>query len=358
MNRTMLQRLTALLCVLLCLVLVCVACNDDTPNDGEKTPCTTHNDTDGDKKCDTCGADMPDDGNGDGGNGGTQTPTYTYKVTVTDAAGDPLTGAYVQFCIGEVCLTPDPVDENGVAMVNHETADYTVKVTCNGYDMQEVTFEQGSNEATVVLIPTPGTVLNPIWFMGDEVNTIELKRNRTVYYTGRLAGATMHFVGNDVQVEYMGETYTVTGELTLVMPEVGSHEMPPVFKITNKSSSTTPATYTVTFTYPEGTQQNPKALVLGTNSCEAVDGNGYYYTWIATAAGTLTVTVDEACTDWTYTVSNITKSVYGYNNASTDATPVTTTTVAVSEGDEIRIAVGTASFEDGTITFTAALSAE
>lgn len=340
MNRTMLQRLIALLCVLLCLTLVFVACNGDSTDGGEQNPPA------GD------GGNGGGEGDGGEGDGGSQTPAYTYKVTVTDGAGDPLVGAYVQFCIGEVCLTPDPVDENGVAMVNHETADYTVKVTCNGYEMQEVTFAPGSNEATVRMIPTPGTVLNPIWFVGDEVNTIELKRNRTVYYTGRLTGATMHFVGTDVEIEYQGETYQVNGELTLEMPEVGSHEMPPVFKITNKSSSTTPATYTVTFSYPEGSWENPKEIVIGANTCDIVAGSGCYYTWTATASGTLTLTVDASCTDWVYAVSNLTQSVYGMDQSSLNNGSATAL-LTVSEGDVIRLSMGTASFEDGTVTFAA-----
>lgn len=78
----------------------------------------------------------------------------TYTVTVTDEAGNPISGAFVQLCL-ESC-TPCMTNAQGVATYpNMKKADYKVSFINipEGYsvDTNEFHFEEGSYEMTIVL---------------------------------------------------------------------------------------------------------------------------------------------------------------------------------------------------------------
>lgn len=76
----------------------------------------------------------------------------TYVVTVVDDDGNPLSGATVQLCVGDLCKLPSPTNAEGVATFEYDAAEYTVKVTLSGYSGEaSYTFPEGSSELTVVL---------------------------------------------------------------------------------------------------------------------------------------------------------------------------------------------------------------
>lgn len=130
----------------LCLTVCLCACGNDTPADND-TSKTSQN----------------------AGNGTTTTTTQavtttttttvadgkvTYTVTVTDEAGNPVSGAFVQLCL-EACV-PCMTNAEGVATYpNMEEADYKVSFinVPEGYsvDNNEFHFEDGSYEMTIVL---------------------------------------------------------------------------------------------------------------------------------------------------------------------------------------------------------------
>ena len=76
------------------------------------------------------------------------TEMATYKVTVLDASGAPVADANVQFCVGDTCKLPVPTDADGIAILEFEKADYTIKV--NGVEVPD-RFSEGSFELTIQL---------------------------------------------------------------------------------------------------------------------------------------------------------------------------------------------------------------
>lgn len=81
--------------------------------------------------------------------------TVEYKVTVKDQNGDPVVGAAVQMCIGELCKLPVLTDDSGVATFNVDEESYTVKFNSlpDGYTdaVGSYTFEEGSRELTITV---------------------------------------------------------------------------------------------------------------------------------------------------------------------------------------------------------------
>jgi len=80
-----------------------------------------------------------------------------YKVTVTDEGGNPVTGAMIQLCQGEMCLLPAATDANGVVSFTvAEEAAYEAKFLAlpTGYDYateEQVFHFNGATELTIVL---------------------------------------------------------------------------------------------------------------------------------------------------------------------------------------------------------------
>ena len=78
----------------------------------------------------------------------TLTEMATYTVTVLDASGAPVADANVQFCVGAECKLPVPTDADGIAILELEKADYTIKV--NGVEVP-YSFDEGIFELTIQL---------------------------------------------------------------------------------------------------------------------------------------------------------------------------------------------------------------
>ena len=76
------------------------------------------------------------------------TEQITYTVTVLDASGAPVADANVQFCVGDECKLPVPTDADGIAILELEKADYTIKV--NGVEVP-YSFDEGIFELTIQL---------------------------------------------------------------------------------------------------------------------------------------------------------------------------------------------------------------
>ena len=83
--------------------------------------------------------------------------TITYTVTVVDENNAPLAGAVVQLCVGELCRLPVLTGANGVATLNVDEDNYTVKVTLTGYTGEaSYSFPTGSTALTVQLTKIAG----------------------------------------------------------------------------------------------------------------------------------------------------------------------------------------------------------
>ena len=273
-------------------------------------------------------------------------PNVTYTVTVLDwRTGEPIANIPVQLCVGELCRLPVLTDENGIASVTVEKDDYTVKVITSDYAFEPRTFEEGSTEMTLYL--------SPFYFDEAEGNQLTVGAGKTVYFMFRAGGATMNLIGSDVTVLHNDETYTADGGMVTITECYQEGNAPSLFAVTNNSAAS--ATYTINFLYPVGYPQNPATLVIGSNSVTVADSS-YYYTYTATAAGVLTVTIDSGCTDWTYVVTNTTQSMGGVINSSSNG-GAASTSVNVAEGDTVQITVAATSSDEATVTFTASFDA-
>ena len=250
MKNTTLRRLIALVCALLCVSLLLCACTTETPtpNDQDNTQNDDQNNNQNNNNNNDQNNDQNNNQNNDQNNNQNQNDGKTeYKVTVIDETGALVAGAYVQLCVGEECKIPVASDANGVATLREEAAAYTIKVNYDGYVLAESAFPAGATEVTVQIFPEPGTQKNPAVLNKLTTNEIEIRKNRTLYYTVEGGSLTMTVQGGDVSVVYNGETYTsVNGTLTIAIAPVADGEANPVFAITNTGTAKT--TYTVSFT--------------------------------------------------------------------------------------------------------------
>lgn len=87
----------------------------------------------------------------------TEASGVVYCVTVVDEGGNPISGAMVQVCQGEICLMPTATNEAGVAeFVVAEEAEYEAKFLAlpAGYDYisdEQVFHFDGGFELTITL---------------------------------------------------------------------------------------------------------------------------------------------------------------------------------------------------------------
>ena len=127
MKNSMFRRVIAM-CLLICVLALAVSCSVEEPID-DNTPGTEEN-----------GANTGDS-------------KATYKVTVVDQANEPLKGAIVELYEGSTCKTLALTKADGVvSFADTDRANYTVKVTLNGYTGEtSYSFAANSTELTVQL---------------------------------------------------------------------------------------------------------------------------------------------------------------------------------------------------------------
>lgn len=108
-----------------------------------------------------------------------------------------------------------------------------------------------------------------------------------------------------------------------------------------------------------GTWDKPDALKIGSNTAKIkAESDGYYYTWTATEAGDLTITMPSG--QWAYAINNVTTSNYSSLHKSTDRPIKRSETITVRAGDVIQVMVNTLNPSNewqnpaGNITFTMA----
>ena len=181
-----------------------------------------------------------------------------------------------------------------------------------------------------------GTEGNPISLEKME-NQVTAKADNT-WYRCQFYGADMTVTGTG---EFsVNEAAAQNGTVTLSVPYA---DAPFVFYIDKAGD------YTVTFTYPVGSEQNPAALVIGENTANIkANSKGYFFTWTAQTRGELTLTMPSG--NWKYKVN-------GEEHLST-TDPVCV--IPVEKDDKLQLIVNTYDSENptsapaGTLTLTAA----
>ena len=115
--------------------------------------------------------------------------------------------------------------------------------------------------------------------------------------------------------------------------------LPAVFAITNEGAGE--KEYTLVFTPPLGSYNNPAPLVMGENTATVEEGSwsGYLFNWTAEADGKLTITMPEG--NWFYVINNLTTGIYGDSQWSDSDPVVNPAVVNVKAGDKIELSVNT-----------------
>lgn len=139
MNRS---RIIRLLCILA--VVLMVVCSCDINTNVETSSETTSTSTEESSESTTESSETETTA--------AKPSKVTYTVTVVDEEGNPLSGATVQLCVGDLCKLPSHTNAQGVATFEFDEAEYTVKVTLAGYTGESYyEFSEGSYELTVTL---------------------------------------------------------------------------------------------------------------------------------------------------------------------------------------------------------------
>jgi hypothetical protein len=187
------------------------------------------------------------------------------------------------------------------------------------------------------MLETPaGTENNPITMVENPAQ-VDVPAGSTIYCQGYLNGMIVDILGADsnFSVTYNGLVIPAANNVvSLGTVSAPGFRMPVVFAITNSGS--VDATYTVNAVAAPGTMDNPENLTIGNNTADIAEGtDGYFYTWTATANGTLTITMPEG--NWFYVINNLTANKYGDYQYSDSDPVVNPAIIEVSAGDQIVI---------------------
>ncbi len=176
-----------------------------------------------------------------------------------------------------------------------------------------------------------------------------LLAGETAQYTGQLRNAilTLEDAGTLI-LTYNGTEYLADAEgilsVTFLEPDTDGNYQ---FTIHNTGA---PKTYTVEFDGVEGSWLHPAQLIVDENKVQQAAGaEDYHYTFTAPKAGTLTVAFDEAA-NWSYTIDNLTKEVFGQTQYSNSDPKVSETSLTVDAGDEIQLRVNSFDPENPEVT--------
>ena len=238
------------------------------------------------------------------------------------------------------------VEATEAAVIETEAVEATTEAATEEPETEEVVLiveeveasEEAANEEGEEEEPAGGSYENPLypnWEMNDEQTeatvVITVAAGETIYFSVPFAGMNLYI--NDVDKGMIG----------------GSRWAPEVRSITNDGEEA--EDYFLKAVVPVetavGTMENPDELVIGNNTATASEV-GYFYNWIATAEGNLTITITEG-ESWNYVINNNSSYAYGDIHASDDEPVVESDSVYVYAGDLIEIVVGT----DSEVSFTA-----
>ena len=177
-------------------------------------------------------------------------------------------------------------------------------------------------------VPAPGSELNPVMVtfeMNEDYTegtaTVTIPANKTYYFQAYGVG------GMELSVN--------GGEPTLL---AGNPRVPSNFTVTNDTAEE--AVYTLTVTYPAGSQMNPETLYLGSQYTSLAEGNnqGHFYTYTAENDAVLEFSFAEDVAEGAADIAVTNMNTYAQRSIMWDAVDGVAT-IEVSAGDELRITV-------------------
>ena len=197
-----------------------------------------------------------------------------------------------------------------------------------GEEYQEVEYVAVDGMTYPQCIGRPGAESNPMMVtfeMNEDYTegtaTVTIPANKTYYFQAYGVG------GMELSVN--------GGEPTLL---AGNPRVPSNFTVTNDTAEE--AVYTLTVTYPAGSQMNPETLYLGSQYTSLAEGNnqGYYYTYIAEGDAVLEFSFAEGVAEGTADIAVTNMNTYAQKSVMWDAVDGVAT-IEVSAGDELMITV-------------------
>lgn len=143
----------------------------------------------------------------------------------------------------------------------------------------------------------------------------------------------------DAYVIYNGKTYKASNGKVSVTISASMPGAPVIIKVGNSGTAT--KTFTVTFTMPKGSWDNPYDMKIGETfevSVPSGSEQGVYYAYTATESGILTLECLSATAGVEYTFS-----LYNLNSYEMNFRPdgSVTVSIAVNQGDVVKINIGT-----------------
>ena len=323
--------------------------------DGEQ-PCTEHVDTDENGMCDKCSADMVDYKPG-------EPVKPTVAITVIDQEGDLIGGVSVTLTErgalnGEGALTVKS-GSDGKCSATLKAATYLVTIDYNpdaiGYYAlvtSEIVVTESTSAAEIKLEDTTpnGTEARPFALSVDN-NSLTIPAGETAYYVLYRAFNLIATVSaTDIKIEYEGTEYIPDsdGKISFAFLGADTNSVATV-KITSTGSSRASVDFLIE-SFP-GTIGNPYVvtdLTVETSTPDVEKGETIYYSYTATASGTLTLTVTSEKTH--AAMQN------GSYQVSTDESDTSTISLSVASGDEVIINLTSAVDGSVTISFSLALN--
>ena len=213
-----------------------------------------------------------------------------------------------------------------------------------------------------------GSELNPVVVDIEELptNTVEIPAGEDLHYkfTGEYYDYTLHIYGENAYIvveQYNYETYATEEVYIYAENGVIEYALKNGAEIRIGNAGEAADTFYMEATIPLGIYNNPDTLIIGEQVAPVpADYNGYWYTWTAPEAGTLTITVIGE--GWGFDLSNYATSTYIYNYEMDGDS--NTASIDVAEGDEIRLNVlilgpnGWGDYPGGELTVVAEFAPE
>lgn len=290
-----------------------------------------------------------------------------YEFVVTGPTGFSVGTCYEIGGVWEIGAGAD--DTNGTVNTTIK-ADSQTWYGYAGFAIENMTASE--QEYTYEIVLPEGTQGNP--------KAVTLAVGGTAQVT--VPAQTQYYVGATLPQMYTEYQLTITGNTGFGytggygMPNWDSNGTytttlaayfgPASFAIVNNTASE--QTYTLTLTdvpKPLGSELNPDTLPMNTTTTKELNGDEYWYTWTATEAGTLTITMDNAqCADgWTYKALCSSSNVPKHFSTGWDESDKNICEFTVATGDVVTYSVSVPTGSDpytlanGTVVFTTAFVA-
>ena len=216
-----------------------------------------------------------------------------YKATIKDASGTPVSGAQVSFYNMDFQEAfKGQTDENGAVVASLKNGSYYAIALVEGKYVKAVTVQRNGVVNLEMLCEDviPGSDKNhPIMVLGN-LDVTQAANAQLWYSVPNAKGKTVEISSSTVEVLYGGKTYKPTnGTVSIVLKETDEAS----FRIKSTSSEETQITGKI---FKLGSYATPEEILVESEytfeGVNVLEGEKYYYSFVADRDGTIKVTTD------------------------------------------------------------------